>query len=263
LAVVEDAAHASGACYRGWPIGAGNPDRGFSSDAVAFSFYATKNMTTGEGGMVTTHRKDLADTMRILCLHGISKDAWNRYGDRGNWHYEVLEPGFKYNLSDIMSSIGIHQLRRLEGFHVARTRYAALYKELLSDVSQLEMPPDRADCRHAWHLYSLRLNLEQIEGGREAFITGLHEEGVGTSVHFIPIPLHPFFKRYLDARNYCPRALALYPRLVSMPLYPTMTEEQVVYAAKATKRVVERLGTRITFPGADLEALGTFEGERL
>jgi dTDP-4-amino-4,6-dideoxygalactose transaminase len=253
LAVIEDSAHAAGAIYRGNPIGSGNPAKGFYSDASVYSFYATKNMTTGEGGMVTTHNEALAESLRILCLHGIAKTAWNRYSDKGNWYYEVLMPGFKYNLTDIQSSLGIHQLRKLDGFIQARARYAALYNELLADVEEFELPPDRKDCRHAWHLYTLRVNGEKIEGGREAFINALRIKGVGTSVHFIPIPLHPFFEPYRQRpENQVPRALELFPKLVSMPLYPSMTEEQVRFAAKAAKEVVRELRTKVAVQSAAL-----------
>ncbi len=239
LRVIEDAAHAAGAQYRGYPIGAGNPRTGARSDAVAFSFYATKNLTTGEGGMVTTHDAALAEAMKVLCLHGISKDAWNRYTDKGKWFYQVLVPGFKYNLTDIQSAIGIHQLRKLEEFIRVRARYAALYGQLLGDCEELELPPDRADSRHAWHLYGLRLNREKLECSREEFINELRERGIGTSVHFIPIPLHPFFARFADRpENFCPRALALYERLVSLPLYPAMLELEVELAAESVKSVV-------------------------
>jgi dTDP-4-amino-4,6-dideoxygalactose transaminase len=239
LHVIEDAAHAAGAHYRGYPIGAGNPRTGARSDAVAFSFYATKNLTTGEGGMVTTHDAALADAMKVLCLHGISKDAWNRYTDKGKWFYEVLVPGFKYNLTDIQSAIGIHQLRKLEEFTRVRTRYAALYNRMLGDCEELDLPLDRADSRHAWHLYGLRLNRDKLECSREEFIAELRERGIGTSVHFIPIPLHPFFARFADRpENFCPRALALYERLVSLPLYPAMMEAEVEYAAESVKSAV-------------------------
>jgi dTDP-4-amino-4,6-dideoxygalactose transaminase len=238
LHVIEDCAHAVGAQYKGWPIGAGNPARGLYSDASAFSFYATKNLTTGEGGMVTTHDERFAEDLKVLCLHGISKDAWNRYTDKGNWFYEVLEPGFKYNLSDIQSAIGIHQLRKLDGFIEQRRRYAQLYNELLGDVAEVETPPDRADCRHAWHLYTLRLNLDKLDINRDEFINALRDKGVGTSVHFIPIALHPYFSRFMaDGANHCPRALELYPRLISLPLYPGMEEEQVVHTAQAVKEL--------------------------
>jgi dTDP-4-amino-4,6-dideoxygalactose transaminase len=236
LHVIEDAAHAAGAHYHGHPIGAGNPETGARSDAAVFSFYATKNMTTGEGGMVTTHDAGLADRMKVLCLHGINKDAWNRYTDRGNWFYQVTEPGFKYNMTDIQSSIGIHQLRKLEQFTRVRNRYAALYSELLGNCPEFEVPPQRQDSRHAWHLYGLRLNLDKLECGRDEFICDLRERGVGTSVHFIPVPLHPFFARFADRpENNCPRALALYQRLISLPLYPAMAEAEVEYAAESVK----------------------------
>lgn len=236
--VVEDSAHAAGSRYRHWPVGAGNPVTGNYSDASSFSFYATKNMTTGEGGMVTTHNENLAELMKTLCLHGISKDAWKRYADQGNWYYQVLAPGFKYNLSDIQSAIGLHQLHKLEHFIEVRTRYARLYNEMLGGVEEFELPPDRADCRHSWHLYMLRLNLEKLSINRDEFIEALRAKSIGTSVHFIPIPLHPFFAAYARRpENHCPRALALYRRLVSLPLYPAMTENQVAYVAESAKSI--------------------------
>jgi dTDP-4-amino-4,6-dideoxygalactose transaminase len=239
LHVIEDAAHAVGTHYHGRPIGAADSTTGARSSATTFSFYATKNLATGEGGMVTTHDESLADALRILCLHGISKDAWNRYTDRGNWYYEVLLPGFKYNLSDIQAAIGLHQLRKLERFIEIRTRYARLYGRALADVAEVEVPPDAASSRHSWHLYMLRLNLEQLEIDRAEFIRALRGRDIGTSVHFIPVPLHPFFAPYAGRpENQCPQALALYPRLVSLPLYPAMSEEQIEYVAAAVKEIV-------------------------
>ncbi len=232
LFVIEDAAHAVGSLYRGQPIGGG-------SDAVAFSFYATKNLTTGEGGMVTTNNSALAESMRILCLHGITKDAWNRYAQHGNWYYEVQACGFKYNLSDIQSAIGIHQLRKQEHFIEVRTRYARLYSEALAGVPEVDIPPEPEWRRHSWHLYILRLNLELLDINRDEFIRELHRKGIGASVHFIPVPLHPFFKEYASRpENFCPRALALYPRLVSLPLYPAMSENQVSYVSRTVKEIV-------------------------
>lgn len=239
LYVIEDCAHAIGAQYQGWRIGGGNPERGDHSEACVFSFYATKNLTTGEGGMVTTHDADLLERMKVLCLHGISKDAWNRYTDSGSWYYEVMEAGFKYNLSDVLAAIGIHQLRKIEVFTGIRARYADLYNALLTDVEELETPTGRLDSRHAWHLYCLRLNLNKLTINRDEFIQFLRERGVGTSVHFIPVPLHPFFSTEAQLpQNHCPLALNLYPRLVSLPLYPAMTEEQVRYVADLIKDIV-------------------------
>jgi len=238
LHVIEDSAHAAGAHYRCLPIGSGNPQTGDRSNTAVFSFYATKNLTTGEGGMVTTHDADLAESLRILCLHGISKNAWNRYSDRGSWYYEVLRPGFKCNLTDIQSAIGIRQMRKLEGFIQMRTRYAQAYNQAFSDLEEFDVPPDKAHCRHAWHLYSLRLNLEKLDITRDEFIEQLNKRGIGTSVHFIPIPLHPAYAA-IAARpeNDCPRALALYPRLVSLPLYPSMSLSQVDYVAESVKQI--------------------------
>jgi dTDP-4-amino-4,6-dideoxygalactose transaminase len=245
LHVIEDSAHAVGSYYRGLPIGAGYPAKGNFSDAVVFSFYATKNVTTGEGGMITTHNEELADSLRILCLHGISKHAWNRYSDRGNWYYEVLRPGFKYNLSDIQSSIGIHQLRKLEDFIRVRTQYAQTYNRAFANIEEFELPVDKDHCRHSWHLYMLRLNLEKLEINRDEFIVELKNRGVGTSVHFIPISLHPFFAEHAHRpENHCPQALDLYPRLISLPLYPGMTESQVEYVAEAVKEIAHQVRRR-------------------
>jgi dTDP-4-amino-4,6-dideoxygalactose transaminase len=254
LHVIEDCAHAAGARYRGWPIGAGNPETGGCSDAAVFSFYATKNLTTGEGGMVTTSSQSLTEAMRVLCLHGISRDAWNRYSDHGTWYYQVLTSGFKYNLSDIQSAIGIHQLRKLEQFLEIRQRYAGIYNEILGDSECFELPPDRTDSRHAWHLYALRLNLDHLSISRDEFIDALRAKGIGASVHFIPIPLHPFFAAHAQRpENDCPNALALYPRLVSLPLYPALSEGQVEYVANSARQIAERhQKTRLVAVGAGL-----------
>jgi len=241
LFVVEDAAHAIGSHFHGVPIGAVDPESGYASDAVAFSFYATKNLTTGEGGMVTTHNPELAERMRLLCLHGISKDAWNRYAEKGNWYYEVVAAGFKYNLSDIQSAIGIHQLRKQESFIATRARYAAMYTSAFAETAEIAPAPESPGMRHCWHLYAIRLNLDRLRIGRAEFVRELKERGVGASVHFIPIPLHPVF-RNLAARpeNHCPRALGLYERLVSLPLYPAMTEDQVSRVIDTVKEVAWR-----------------------
>ena len=239
LFVLEDAAHAIGSYYHGSPIGAGSSDSQSRSDAVAYSFYATKNLTTGEGGMLTTCHQPLADVARVLCLHGISKDAWDRYSEKGNWYYEVTECGFKYNLSDIQSAIGIHQLRKQERFVEMRTRFAEFYNRAFGDMPELELPPDDPECRHSWHLYSLRLQLDQLDIDRQEFIAELRHRNIGASVHFIPVPLHPYYAFLAEqSRNHCPRALALYPRLVSLPLYPSMTEEQLSRVITAVKEII-------------------------
>jgi dTDP-4-amino-4,6-dideoxygalactose transaminase len=246
LFVIEDAAHAAGTHYEGCPVGMATAS-GDASDAVAFSFYATKNMTTGEGGMVTTPRESLAERMRMLTLHGMSRDAWNRYSDRGNWYYEIVDAGFKYNLGDIQSALGIHQLRKLDSFIETRTRYAQIYNQAFAGLEEIELPPDDPRFRHSWHLYVIRLNLERLEIDRQAFIAKLRHRGVGASVHFIPIPLHPFFSRMPLARRPCNHALLLYPRIVSLPLYPAMTEEQVHYVASCVQEILaaHRIRSRV------------------
>jgi len=234
LHVVEDAAHAVGARIRQTRIGGDS-----RSAAVAFSFYATKNITTAEGGMVTTFDPRLAERMRVLCLHGISRDAWNRYTDKGNWYYEVLEPGFKYNLSDLQSAVGIHQLRKLEGFLAVRREYVARYHERFGRIEELELPPGDLEGGHAWHLYVLRLRLERLRIGRGEFIEELRRRGVGASVHFIPVPMHPAFQALAaEERNACPRAAALYERIVTLPLYPAMTQGMVERVADVVEEVV-------------------------
>jgi dTDP-4-amino-4,6-dideoxygalactose transaminase len=239
LRVIEDAAHAIGSEYRGLRIGQTEAPEGRRSDAVVFSFYATKNLTTGEGGMITTGNEALYERMRRLALHGISKDAWKRYTKNGSWFYEVVECGFKYNLSDLQSAVGIHQLHRQEEFIRVRTEYARMYRDILGGLDELELPPEAEDCRHCWHLYLLRLNLENLNIDRAAFIEALRAEEIGASVHFIPIPLHPAYAEFAGLpENHCPRALALYPRLVSLPLYPAMTRDQVERVAFTVRKLI-------------------------
>jgi dTDP-4-amino-4,6-dideoxygalactose transaminase len=253
LRVLEDAAHAVGSLYRGRPIGASGLDSGQGSDAVAFSFYATKNLTTGEGGIGAIADPEIAEKFKLLSFHGISHDAWSRHSDQGGWYYEVLAPGFKYNLSDLHSAMGLQQLRKLEQFIATRRRYADLYNNAFAGCEEFELPPDRSDCRHNWHLYTLRLNLHKLAISRDEFIELLRERGIGTSVHFIPIPLHPFFARFKDRpENYCPKALALYRRLVSLPLYPAMSEEQVQYVATAAKEIARGARKHKSVPGSNI-----------
>jgi len=239
LIVIEDAAHAVGAEYRGLKIGAGR------SEAVCFSFYATKNMTTGEGGVVTTHSEDLAARMRVLSLHGMSRDAWNRYGRNGNWYYEVVECGFKYNLSDLLAAIGLVQLRKLDMMNARRAEIAASYDEAFSLLQEIELPARSAGAKHAWHLYTVRLNLDMLTINRAEFIDEMGRRGIGCSVHFIPIPLHPFYRRVLQLRDPCERALSEYPRLVSLPIYPNMTDSDVARVIRTVRSVVQQHRRRI------------------
>ena len=232
LKVIEDAAHAAGSRYRGIPIGGGR------SDAAAFSFYATKNMTTGEGGMITSRSAELHEKLRVLCLHGISHDAWNRYSEKGNWYYEVVECGFKYNLPDVLAAIGIHQLRKLDKMNARRTEIAALYNQAFAGMDEVQLPPDRSDCTHSWHLYALRLNLDRLTIDRAEFLSRLRGAGIGHSVHFIPIPAHPYYQNHVPMRTPCPRAMSEYSRLLSLPIFPTMTDDEAEIVIRGVRRLL-------------------------
>lgn len=244
LFVVEDAAHAAGTHTEAGPVGASNGDPERQSDAVAFSFYVTKNLATGEGGMLTTPHESLSERVKLLRLHGIDRDIWRR----DSWRYAVSEGGFKYNLSDILSAIGIHQLRKLEGFIEVRARYAELYRELLADSSEIELPEVPRRGRHSWHLFPIRLRTESLTIDRDEFIRQLGQAGIGASVHFIPIPLHPYFEFLAnEPRNACPRALDLFPRLVSLPLYPAMSETDIERVAAAVNSIAQTHRARRAF----------------
>jgi dTDP-4-amino-4,6-dideoxygalactose transaminase len=232
LAVVEDAAHAVGSEYCGQKIGT-------HGQAVAFSFYAIKNMTTGEGGMITTNDADLADRLRVLSLHGMSRDAWKRYNDAGSWYYEVVELGFKYNMTDLQAALGIHQLRRLDGFTARRQEMAAAYDRAFSDVPEVLIPPRLPNRNHVFHLYPIRLQVERLRLTRAQFIEELRKRNIGASVHFIPLHRHPLYRdRYGYRPEQFPVAEEIYQGLVSLPLYPKMTDQDAVDVVTAVRDVV-------------------------
>ncbi|RLC64920.1 MAG: UDP-4-amino-4,6-dideoxy-N-acetyl-beta-L-altrosamine transaminase [Chloroflexota bacterium] len=234
LLIIEDAAHAVAAEWRGRRVGTLSP-------ATVFSFYATKNLTTAEGGMITTDDDEYGERMRVWSLHGISRDAWKRYSAEGSWYYEVSVPGFKYNLADLQSALGLHQLARLEVMVQRRTELAARYHAGLCDLPEIELPNVRSGIRHAWHLYVIRLRLERLEINRAEFIERLKSEGIGTSVHFIPLHRHPYYRnRFGFQPADFPVADAAYERLISLPLYTRMTERDVDDVVKAVHRVVQR-----------------------
>ena len=228
LKLVEDAAHALPASYRGTPVGR-------IGDITCFSFYATKTITTGEGGMITTHDAALAARMRMMSLHGISKDAWKRYTSEGSWYYEILQPGFKYNLTDIASAMGIEQLRKLPRFLERRQKLAARYYEGLAGLP-LVLPADApAGDVHAWHLYVIRL-AEGARPGRDAVIEALSQRGIGTSVHYVPLHRQPYWRdRYALTPEMFPVADAAYRSMISIPLFTKMSDadqERVIDALR-------------------------------
>ncbi len=237
LRLIEDAAHALGAQHRGRLIGA-------LSDAAVFSFYPIKAITTGQGGMLTTNDEALADQVRILSLHGLSKNAWNRYAEGGSAEYQVLAPGFNYSMTDIQAAIGVHQLEKLERFQTRRMHLAGVYDRLLADVPEVIRPRTRDDVIHAWHLYPIRLELDRLRITRNEFIEELRRRGIGTSLHFIPIHLHPYYREAMGFQpGDFPMAERVYAGLISLPLYPRMQDtdvERVVIAIRDIVRANKR-----------------------
>lgn len=232
LAVVEDAAHALGARYRGDLIGA-------NGSIAAFSFYATKNLTTGEGGMLTGDPA-FVERARTVGLHGMTKDAWKRY-DGGDWRYDIVLPGFKYNLTDILASVGLWQLKKLPGFQGRRRTVADAYRAAFSCEDALEVPAEREDVEHAWHLYPLRLRPAVTALSRDRFVTELRERNISTSVHFIPLHLHPFYRdKYGYAPEDFPVAYENFRRIVSLPLGPELSDQDVTDVIEAVREVLRR-----------------------
>jgi len=233
LYLVEDAAHALPATYEGKKIGT-------LGDLTAFSFYATKNLTTAEGGMLTG-APDLVDKARILSLHGMSRDAWKRYEKSGSWYYEVVALGFKYNMTDIQAAIGQVQLRRLESMQQRRREVVAQYNAAFGEDEALQIPTERPGMESAWHLYVLRLNLDRLTIDRSQFIEEMRARNIGTTVHFIPIHLHPYYRdKYGFQPEDFPVAYREYQRVVSLPLHPGLTDKDVADVIAAVKDIVNR-----------------------
>jgi len=237
VAVVEDAAHSLPTRYHGRMIG--SPQPGFEQpNLVAFSFYATKNLTTGEGGMLTGP-PDLIEDARVWSLHGMSRDAFKRYTSEGSWYYEVVLPGFKYNMPDVQAAIGMHQLKRLDSMQRRRRAIVAQYDEALAQLPELETPVEREGVESAWHIYLLRLNTERLKIDRARFIEELRARNIGASVHFIPVHLHPYYRdRYGLKPAGFPVAQAEYERMLSLPLSPAHTDEDVADVIEAVTDIV-------------------------
>ena len=237
LRVIEDAAHALPAAYRGRTVGT-------IGDITCFSFYATKTITTGEGGMATTENSKWAERMRIMSLHGISHDAWKRYTKEGSWYYEVLYPGFKYNLTDLAAAIGSEQLKKCSEFWQARRRIAMIYGKAFAELEAVQVPACPDDVQHAWHLFVVQLDLERLKTDRNHFIEVLRKKEIGTSVHFIPLHLHPYYREKFGYKPVdFPTASAVFERIFSLPIYPKMSEpdvERVIEAVKTTAQQYRR-----------------------
>lgn len=234
LFVSEDAAHALWSRYKGRLIG--NHLQG----AACYSFYATKNLTTGEGGMLVTDNDQIDAQARIWAGQGMSKNAWNRYAKGGAWQYDICEPGFKYNMFDLQAAMGLKQLSRLEEMQEKRLRIAARYQEAFGKCDALDPPfvPDYTT--HCWHLYVLRIVPERLTIDRNQFIVELNNRNVGTSVHFIPVTHMSYYvNRFGFKPGDFPNTDKHFDRIVSLPLYPTMTEEQTQYVIDAVRDIVE------------------------
>jgi dTDP-4-amino-4,6-dideoxygalactose transaminase len=238
LAVIEDAAHSLPARYHGRMIGSACSDAGVPV-LTCFSFYATKNLTTAEGGMLVGP-PDLIESARTWGLHGMNRDAWKRYGSEGNWFYDVVSPGFKYNMTDIQAALGLHQLRRLPKLQARRQAIIRQYNASFDGCEELQVPAERDDVEHAWQLYVLRLNLDCLTITRNQFISELANRNIGCSVHFIPIHLHRYYRdKYGYRAEDFPVAYREYQRLVSLPLSPRMTDGDVGDVIAAVQGTVQ------------------------
>lgn len=236
LKVVEDAAHALPTTWKGQTIGT------LHSDAVVFSFYANKTMTTGEGGMLVTRDAALAARAKVMRLHGINRDAFDRFTAKvPSWYYEIVAPGFKYNLTDIAAAMGLHQLKRLPGFQTRREQIAARYDEALADLPLILPPrPVHAGDLHSWHLYVVRLS-DDATLNRDQLIESLFADGIGVSVHYIPLHLHPYWKERYDLKPaQFPHSQKAYEHMVTLPLYTRMTDEDVERVITAVRKACGR-----------------------
>ncbi len=231
LVVIEDASHALGAEYRGRRAGS-------IADMTVFSFHPVKHLATGEGGMVATHRADLAETLRRFRNHGISSDARARQS-RGQWHYEMVSLGYNYRLTDVACALGLSQLKRLEENLSRRRRIAARYGEAFRHLEAVIPPAVRDDCTPAWHLYPIRLRLEMLTADRALVFRALRAENIGVSVHYIPVHLHPYYRENFRTRSGdCPVAEDAYQRLISLPMFHGMNDSDVEDVIAAVRKVL-------------------------
>lgn len=235
LKVIEDAAHATEAWYK-------NKKIGNISDVTAFSFYATKNLSTAEGGMLTTNDDQLAEKLRVLSLHGLSKDAWKRYSNEGYKHYDVIYPGFKYNMTDIQSALGIEQLKKISEFGKIRNYHKDLYDSMLGDIPQIELIKEIDDIVHARHLYIVKLKTEKLKVTRDQFMNMMIAENIGVSVHFIAIHKHSYYKNTFDLKDTdFPEANKATESIISLPFYPRLTDDDISYVCNKIKELIEQV----------------------
>lgn len=234
LVVIEDAAHAIGAAYKGKRIGS-------VADMTAFSFYATKNITSGEGGALTTNNPEWAERVQIMALHGISRDAWKRYGTGGYAHWDILAPGYKYNMFDLQGALVLSQLAKIERFHEGRLALKARLDAGLRDLPELAFPAERGHRIHAHHLYPIIVRVEELSADRDTIMNAIQAENVGIGIHFRAVHLHPFYEQTFGfRRGMFPRAEYYSDRTISLPLYPRMTDAEADDVVAAVRKVVAR-----------------------
>lgn len=234
LKVLEDAAHSLPATYKGKKIGT-------ISDVTCFSFYATKTLSTGEGGMICTNDMEIAERCAIMRLHGINRDAWKRYSESGSWYYEVVAPGYKYNFTDLQASLGLPQLKKVDMMWESRKSIASKYMEAFKDLDLITLPTIKSDRESSWHLFPVRINLEMVTKNRAQIIEELKTNNVGVGVHFMPVHQHLYYSETfnLDDKNF-PVASASFPRLMSLPIYPGMNENSVEKVITTVTEVLNR-----------------------
>ena len=243
LWLVEDAAHAFPAAWRAKASDDWQHCGEGTAKVSCFSFYANKTITTGEGGMAVSDDVDVAARMRLMSLHGLSRDAWKRYAGGKSWDYRILAPGYKYNLTDIAAAMGIHQLARAEEMRLRREELAQHFLEKWVDIEEIELPPDPDDRIHAWHLFPIRLRLERLDIDRNEFIEELRRAGIGCSVHWRPLHLHPYYQETWGwTEDQFPVASQVWHRLVSLPLFSSMKEPEADYLVETLREVCRRHG---------------------
>ena len=231
LHVIEDAAHAVGTEYKGKKVGN-------FGNMTCYSFHPIKNMATGDGGMITTNNDAYAERLSQLRLHGMSKDAWKRHSASGSWKYDILEPGFKYNMTDIAAALGIHQLRKLDGFIDTRVEYAKIYNKAFSKIKEITIPYEAKNIKHCWNLYTVRVNTKNLSISRDEIIEELKKQNVGVSVYFIPLHYFTYYKSLGYKEGDFPVSEKIYNDIISLPLYPKMTKEEVVEVTKILTDII-------------------------
>ena len=231
LFVLEDCAHALSTEYKGRKIGS-------MGNACAYSFYVTKNISTAEGGMLTTDDEELYEKASVLSLHGMSKNAWSRYGTKGDWKYEVCDPGFKYNLTDIAAALGIAQMNKLDEMQAIRTEYAEMYNKVFDEIDGITYLKDNGLGKNSAHLYVIQIDKDKFNIDRDAFIELLKDYNIGTSVHFIPICMHPYYiNNFGYKKGDFPATEKMFEGIISLPLYPSMSREDVMYVIEAVREI--------------------------